>query len=106
MARPNVLGDVKRITVSLPLKLAKAVDDYRFKNRLKTDAEVLPRLIELGLGKAPTSAPPGGSTRKPAATAKSAPRAKKPGQSTSAPKAKALPMRKEAQIRALREQGA
>ena len=108
MARPKVLGDVKRIMVSLPLKLAEAVDDYRFKNRLKSDAAVLRRLIELGLGKAPTSAPLGGSaprsTRKPAATAKPAPRAKKPGKSTSAPKAKALPMSKEAQIRALREQ--
>jgi len=91
--------------VSLPLKLAEAVDDYRFKNRLRSDAEVLRRLIELGLGKAPTAAPSGGSARKPAATTKPAPRAKKPGQRTPAPKAKALRMSKEAQIRALREQG-
>jgi transcriptional regulator with XRE-family HTH domain len=47
-----------------------------------------------------------GSTRKPAARAKTAPRAKKPGKNASAPKAKALPMSKEAQIRALREQEA
>src|SRR5947207_15835255 len=108
MARPKVLGDVKRIMVSLPLKLAEAVDDYRFKNRLRSDAEVLRRLIELGLGKAPTSAPSGGSTpgstRKPATPGKSAPRAKKPAKSASAPKARALGMSKEAQIRALREQ--
>jgi hypothetical protein len=49
MARPKVLGDAKRMMVSLPLDLAKAVEDYRFANRIKTEAEAVRRLIERGL---------------------------------------------------------
>jgi hypothetical protein len=61
MARPKVFGDVKRMMVSLPLELAGAVDDYRFANRLKNDAETLRRLIEAGLKAEQVAAvPPGG----------------------------------------------
>jgi hypothetical protein len=87
-----------------------ALDEWRrHQPDLPSRSAAIRRLIELGLGKAPTSRPSGGSTpgstRKPASTGKAAPRAKKPGKSTPTPKAKALGMSKEAQIRALREQG-
>ena len=108
MARPKVLDDVKRKMVSLPAELAQAVEDYRFANRLKTEAEAIRRLIEAGLGARgtrggprPGSSGPGGA-RKPGSTGKTtAPRARK------APAPKAAPLvSKEAQIRALREQSA
>ena len=35
--------------ISLPAELAEQVEDYRFSNRLKTEAEALRRLIQLGL---------------------------------------------------------
>jgi hypothetical protein len=49
MARPKILGETKRAMVSLPADLAKAVDDYRFENRITTEAEAIRRLIEAGL---------------------------------------------------------
>jgi hypothetical protein len=49
MARPRILGETKRAMVSLPADLAKAVDDYRFENRITTEAEAIRRLIEAGL---------------------------------------------------------
>jgi hypothetical protein len=108
MARPKILDDVKRKMVSVPADLAQAIEDYRFANRMKTEAEAIRRLIELGLGKAPASAPSGGgtpgSTRKPATPAKAtAPRPKKP---TASDRQATAAQTKEAQIRALREQGA
>ena len=108
MARPKILDDVKRKMVSIPADLARAIEDYRFNNRLKTEAEAIRRLIEAGLGKAPASAPPGGSTpgsaRKPASSKKTAaPRAKKP---TASDRKADSTSSKEAQIRALREHGA
>ena len=108
MARPKILDDVKRKMVSVPADLAQAIEDYRFANRIKTEAEAIRRLIELGLGKAPASAPPSGSTpgstRKPASPGKTAaPRAKKP---TASDRQATAAQTKEAQIRALREQGA
>src|ERR1700704_41619 len=84
MARPKILDDVKRKMVSVPADLAQAIEDYRFANRIKTEAEAIRRLFELGLGKAPASAPSGGSppgsgARKPATPTKiTTPRAKKP----------------------------
>src|SRR5712672_2043729 len=86
MARPKILDDVKRKMVSVPADLAQAIEDYRFANRMKTEAEAIRRLIELGLGKAPVGASPSGSTpgstRKPASTKKAAAsRAKKPSAS-------------------------
>jgi hypothetical protein len=38
-----------RKIVSLPDELARAIEDYRFTNRLKTEAEAIRRLIERGL---------------------------------------------------------
>jgi hypothetical protein len=35
--------------VSLPAELARAIEGYRFNNRLKTEAEAIRRLIERGL---------------------------------------------------------
>mgnify|MGYP001445029098 CR=1 FL=1 len=35
--------------VSLPAELAAQVEDYRFSNRMRTEAEAIRRLIELGL---------------------------------------------------------
>jgi hypothetical protein len=100
-----------RKIVSLPAELAQAIEDYRFNHRMKTEAEAIRRLIELGLGKAPASAPSGssnsgpGSARKPANSKKTAaaPRAKKP---TASDRQAGSPSSKEAQIRALREHGA
>jgi hypothetical protein len=97
-----------RKIVSLPAELAQAIEDYRFNHRMKTEAEAIRRLIELGLGKAPVSAPPGGGTpgsaRRPASAGKGTPpRAKKP---TASDRQASPAPNKEAQIRALREQGA
>ena len=49
MARPSVLGTVKRRMVSLPEDLSERVDDYRFEHRIRTDSEAIRRLIEAGL---------------------------------------------------------
>jgi hypothetical protein len=49
MARPNILSDATRKVVSLPAELAHAIDNYRFDNRVKTEAKAIRRLIELGL---------------------------------------------------------
>ena len=49
MARPSVLGTVKRRMVSLPEELSERVDDYRFENRITTESEAIRRLIEAGL---------------------------------------------------------
>jgi len=38
-----------RKIVSLPPDLAKAVEDFRFANRIATESEAVRRLIELGL---------------------------------------------------------
>ncbi len=38
-----------RKIVSLPSDLAKAVEDFRFANRIVTESEAMRRLIELGL---------------------------------------------------------
>jgi hypothetical protein len=99
-----------RKIVSLPAELARAIEDYRFKNRLKTEAQAIRQLIEAGLGAIGTRGGPRGGgtpgTRKPTSPGKTASPAKKPGKRAPAPKAKALGMSKEAQIRALREEGA
>src|SRR3979409_49517 len=97
---------VKKL-IAITSEVAKAIEDYRFANRIKTEAEAMRRLIELGLGKAPARAPPSGGTpggtRKPASTKKAAaPRAKKP---TASDRQASPPSSKEQQIRALREQG-
>ncbi len=38
-----------RKLVTLPKTLVQAIDDYRFEQRIKTEAEAIRRLIELGL---------------------------------------------------------
>jgi hypothetical protein len=88
----------------------RTVDEWRRQQPdLPSRSEAIRRLIEAGLGKAPASAPPGGNTpgpvRKPAGPDKTAaPRAKKP---TASDRQAIMPAQtKEAQIRALREQGA
>jgi len=40
--------DTRKI-VSLPAELAKAVEDFRFENRINTEAEAIRRLIQAGL---------------------------------------------------------
>jgi hypothetical protein len=47
MARPRI--NPERKMVSLPVELAQQVEDYRFRLRLKTEAEAIRRLIEAGL---------------------------------------------------------
>src|SRR5437868_135800 len=101
---PPTLYPVKKLIAITP-EIAQAIEDYRFDNRLKTEAEAIRRLIEAGLGKARPGAPSGGvdpsGWRKPRSTGKAAaPRAPK----TPAPKA--APTSKLEQIRALREHGA
>jgi len=97
--------------VSLPQALAKAIDDYRFGRRLKTESEAVRQLIEAGLKaggaiEAPQPKPSddgtGGGEKRQRATAPKAPKAR-PGRS--AQPAASKPLSKEAQLRALREQG-
>jgi hypothetical protein len=98
-----------RIITPIPKPLLGRIDDYRFENRLPSRAEAIRQLIEAGLGTAPPRAPsrgspPGSSPRKPAGPAKTvAPRAKKP---TVSDRQATAAQTKEAQIRALREEGA
>ena len=86
----------------------RSIDDWRRQQPgLPSRAEAIRRLTEAGLGKTPASAPPSGSTpgstRKPASPAKTvASRAKKP---TVSDRQATAAQTKEAQIRALREQG-
>ncbi len=52
-----------RKLVSMPNSMVQAIDDFRFRARLKTESEAIRRLIELGLGAAtdkptPTPTPP------------------------------------------------
>jgi hypothetical protein len=56
MARPKI-GDTRKM-VTLTAALAEAVEDYRFAKRLKTEAEAIRQLIELGLKSAGQSKPP------------------------------------------------
>src|SRR3954462_14599121 len=96
-----------RFEIRLSPELEDRIDEWRRSQPdLPPRAEAARRLIEAGLGAIGTRGGPRsggsdpGSARKPASASKSAPsRARKPG-----PKAKALSMSKEAQIRALREQ--
>lgn len=46
-----------RKLVSLPRALAQAIADYRFTNRIKTEAEAIRRLIEMGLATAEQGQP-------------------------------------------------
>ena len=93
--------------IAITPEMAKAIEDYRFANRLKAEAEVIRWLIEAGLSARKPSAPsrgsdPGGASRMRTTTKTAAPRERKPGRQAEP----AEPQSKEAQIRALREQGA
>jgi hypothetical protein len=99
-----------RKIVSLPADLARAIEDFRFANRMKTEAEAIRRLIELGLTGAAGTAQPGGSDPgsdgKPDGTGeRAAPRATQPAVPDREAKP-APPRSKEAQLRALRERSA
>ena len=96
---PPTLYPIKKLIAITP-ETAQAIEDYRFENRLKTEAEAIRRLIGTGLGKS-AGVPAGsgsGSARKPRTGKSAAPR--------KAPERKAAPSSKLDQIRALREQGA
>jgi hypothetical protein len=99
MARyTSTIYPVKKV-VNLTAEQAQRIRGYRFAEKIDSENEAIRRLIEAGLKARQVDAPSGGSTpgaaKKPAA-----------GKSAPAPKTKALPMSKEAQIRALREEGA
>lgn len=112
MARPKT-GDTRKM-VTLPAILAQAIEDYRFNNRLKTEAEAIRRLMEAGLRQAGN--PPAGTKGAPA-QGKGLPTttlgrdtvgsgtAEKPAPArTQRPRAKPAAMSKLDQIRARREQ--
>jgi hypothetical protein len=105
MGRPSEFP-VKKLIAITP-EVAKAIEDYRFANRMKTEAEAIRRLIEAGLGAiGKHGGPPSGSStpssaRKPARKP-ATPRAKKP---TASDRQASPAQSKEAHIRALRELG-
>jgi hypothetical protein len=49
---PPMLYPVKKLIAITP-EMARAIEDYRFANRLKSEAEALRQLLELGLRSAP-----------------------------------------------------
>ena len=104
---PPILFPIKKLIAITP-EVAKAIEDYRFANRINSESEAIRELIAAGL-KAPRKVSTGsgsGGSGKPAR--KSAPRPPK----ATAPKPRSAPatsskrLSKEAQLRALREQGA
>jgi hypothetical protein len=106
MAKPKTMATRK--LVSFPAPLAKAIEDFRYTNRIPSDSEAIRQLVETGLAAKPAAPSSGGGTpgsaRKPSTPAKTAaPRAKKP---TASDRQATAAQTKEAQIRALREQGA
>ena len=96
--------DTRKI-VSLPAALAQSIENYRFENRLKTEAEAIRQLIETGLSASKKS----GASDDGGAGGKGKPRATKPPSSPEKTKpaprstAPATSLTKEAQLRALRE---
>ena len=98
---PPTLYPIKKLIAITP-ETAQAIEDYRFENRLKTEAEAIRQLIAAGLGKAAavSSESGSGSARKLRSTGKSA------GPARKAPERKSAPSSKLDQIRALREQDA
>jgi hypothetical protein len=96
----------ERVTTMMAPSEVKTIDDWAFANRIRSRSEAIRRLIEAGLAAKPVE--PGGSNpgsaRKPASADKStAPRGKK---LTASDRQTKSAQSKEAQIRALREQGA
>jgi hypothetical protein len=106
MGRPRI-GDTRKM-ITLPAELTRAIEDYRFESRLKTEAEAIRQLIEAGLKAKPDRQPSGrpspASSPKPGADQDAEPGASKPSSPRkAAPRAKPAAMPKGAQIRALRE---
>jgi len=107
---PPTLYPVKKLIAITP-DTAQAIEDYRFSNRLKSEAEAIRRLIEAGL-KSQDKIPIRGSKPEPEASGTEPGGSSKPGESAppkpggSARRPKAAPLTKEAQLRALLEQGA
>jgi hypothetical protein len=97
----------ERITTMMTPSEVKVIDDWAFANRIRSRGEAIRRLIETGLKAAKPSVFGGGTpdtTPQPATSVKTAaPRAKKP---TASDRQASPAQTKEAQIRALREQGA
>jgi hypothetical protein len=106
MARPAEFP-VKKLIAITP-EVAKAIEDYRFDKRLKTEAEAMRRLIEAGL-RAEKAAPSSSSNSDPSGSSKPStkpvPRPRKPAASSRKAEP-AAPRSKLDQIRAMREQGA
>ena len=110
MARyTETIYPVKKL-VPLTAEMAEAIRAYRHQQRISSENEAIRRLIEAGLGAIGTRGGPrsggsaSGSARKPANPGKTAaPRLKKP---TASDRQATAAQTKEAQIRALREQGA
>jgi hypothetical protein len=104
MARPKTYP-IKKV-IGFDSEMLERIRNFRFDQRIDTESDAIRQLIETGL-KASPSAPSGGSTpgsaRRPASDDKTAPRAKKP---TASDRQATAAQTKEAQIRALREQGA
>jgi metal-responsive CopG/Arc/MetJ family transcriptional regulator len=57
-----------RKLVSIPNEMLRAIDDFRFQQRIRTESEAIRRLIDAGLGK---SGPATRSTRGPGGMKKS-----------------------------------
>ena len=108
MPRPTIFP-VKKLIAITP-EVAQAIEDYRFSNRLKTEAEAIRRLIEAGLN-APDEIPirsrktTSGDTGGGKDDVGNFPTSPSQPKRTSPPR-KTAPISKEAQLRALREQGA
>src|SRR5258708_36805665 len=110
MARyTETISPVKKL-VPLTAELAQAISESRSRRRISSENEAIRQLIGAGLkarqvDEVSGGSPPGaGSARKPASPGKTtAPRAKKP---TASDRQATAAQTKEAQIRALREQGA
>jgi len=92
-----------RKLVSIPNELLKAIEDFRFQQRIKTESEAIRRLIEAGLSGQAAPKPEPSSASEPGGDQAAEPVASKPSPRKTPPRAKAAAMSKEAQIRALRE---
>jgi len=62
-----------RKLISIPNEMLRAIDDFRFQRRIRTESEAIRQLLERGLGKAKRSR---GAPKKPRSAGKSAGRAR------------------------------
>lgn len=70
MQNPENPPAIVRKTFSLPAALWQEIEDYQFQHRIKKDAEVLRRLLELGLRVAKEAATDAPRPSQPAAKPK------------------------------------